>query len=263
MNYPSDDQVANALLVARLAALGPTEYDRVRKEEAKKAGLRVGTLDDLVHRARAAGRSAATSNGCIDPTEDAVACAFAADNAGRLVYDHTAGDWFIWQNGRWTRDLRNGVFNDARDFARAARGRICDAPDVMSRIAFSSAVERAARADPKLAASHEIWDRDPWLLGTPGGVVDLRDGKMTDSTPDLYIRRHTTVAPAPLGTPAPLWRAYLASATGHDQVLQAFLQRLAGYLLTGIVSEEVLTFFYGAGGNGKGVFIGALSRHPW
>jgi putative DNA primase/helicase len=260
MNDPSDDQVANALLVARLAALGPTEYDRVRKDEAKKAGLRVGTLDDLVHRARAAGRLAATLDGCIDPTEDSVACAFAAANAGRLVYDHTAGDWFIWQHGRWTRDLRNSVFNDARDFARAARGRMREPPDVMSRIAFASAVERAARADPKLAVSHEIWDRDPWLLGTPAGVVDLRDGKMKDSTPDLYIRRHTTVAPAPPGTPAPLWGAYLASATGQDQVLQAFLQRLAGYLLTGIVSEEILTFFYGAGGNGKGVFIGALSR---
>jgi putative DNA primase/helicase len=37
--------------------------------------------------------------------------------------------------------------------------------------------------------------------------------------------------------------------------LQGFLQRLTGYLLTGDVSEEKLTFLFRPGGNGKGVFI--------
>jgi putative DNA primase/helicase len=41
--------------------------------------------------------------------------------------------------------------------------------------------------------------------------------------------------------------------------LQSFLHRLDGYILTGDVTEEVLTFLYGPGGNGKGVFLGVLT----
>ena len=218
---------------------------------------RLETLDRQVERARHASWSKFGGD-LIDPTEDSIACAFAAENAGRIVYDHTVETWFTWQEGRWNRDTRKSVFNDAREFTRAVRRKLNDAPVALSRVAFVSAVERAARADPKLAVSHEVWNQDIWLLGTPDGVVDLRDGMLRPSAPDLYINRHTNIAPAPVGTVAPLWSDFLDAATNHDKDLQAFLQRPAGYLLTGDVTEEVLTFLHGEGGNGKGVFMRTL-----
>jgi hypothetical protein len=36
-----------------------------------------------------------------------------------------------------------------------------------------AAVERLARSDPRLAASVDQWDRDPWLLNTPDGTIEL------------------------------------------------------------------------------------------
>ncbi len=200
----------------------------------------------------------ATGTDWIAPTEDAVAQAFAAKYAGQYVYDHTSGSWYIWRDGRWSQDVRDRVFHAAREFTRYARAGIDNSPASMSKIAFCAAVERASRADPRLAVSHEVWDRDPWLLGVPGGAVDLRTGGLRQCTPDLYIRRRTSVAPAPSGTSAPLWSCFLNEATQADKQLQDFLQRLAGYLLTGVVNEEVLAFFYGPGENGKGVFIGAI-----
>ena len=167
--------------------------------------------------------------------------------------------WFIWKSGRWASDDRAYVFHAARVFCRAVRAKLTDPPSSLAKIAFAAAVDRAARADPKMAVSHEIWDTDPWLLGTPGGVVDLRTGILKAAMPDLYIARHTTVVPAPPGTPAPLWQDFLNDATRKDEELQQFLRRLAGYMLTGDVTEEVLTFLYGPGGNGKGVFLGALT----
>jgi putative DNA primase/helicase len=74
-----------------------------------------------------------------------------------------------------------------------------------------------------------------------------------------FITRQTSVAPAPPGTAAPEWQAFLQQATEGDRELQDFLQRWAGYCLSGDVSEEVLAFLYGAGGNGKGVYIGTIS----
>jgi hypothetical protein len=48
MTDPSDKSATLALLVARLAALSPIEYDQDRQREAKAIGVRVGMLDDLV-----------------------------------------------------------------------------------------------------------------------------------------------------------------------------------------------------------------------
>jgi putative DNA primase/helicase len=193
-----------------------------------------------------------------DPTEDATALAFAEANEGRIVFDHTAGGWRVWREGRWAADVRNSVFNAARDFTRAAHARLNEPNAAMMKIAFAAHVEAACRADPRLAKSHEIWDADPWLLGVPGGVVDLHTGVVGDANPAHYISRQTTVAPAPSGTDAPLWSGFIQAATGGNSDLAAFLQRLCGYILTGDVTEEVLAFLYGPGGNGKGVFLGAV-----
>ena len=52
-----------------------------------------------------------------------------------------------------------------------------------------------------------------------------------------------------------MWRSFLIEATANDPETIAFLQRLCGYFLTGDVTEEMLAFLYGSGGNGKGVFV--------
>jgi putative DNA primase/helicase len=195
----------------------------------------------------------------VGPTEDEVALGFAARYAGRLAYDHTAQHWLIYDNARWKPDLAGTAYDLARQFTREARAALVAMPAAMGRLGFSGAVERAARSDPALAVSHEVWDRDPWLLGVPGGVVDLRSGATRPGAPDLWIGRQTAVAPAPPDTPHPIWSGFLADATRGDAGLQDFLLRLAGYVLTGEVSEEVMAFLYGPGGNGKGVFLGTVA----
>jgi putative DNA primase/helicase len=52
---------------------------------------------------------------------------------------------------------------------------------------------------------------------------------------------------------------FLDDVTAGDRDLQAFLERLAGYSLTGSTREHALAFLYGTGGNGKSVFLNALS----
>ena len=192
-------------------------------------------------------------------TEDDVALAFAAEHAGSVAFDHTLPMWFTFTEGRWVRDERGRVFNTVRAYVRAARFAAQGDPKSMAKIAFAAAVERAVKTDPRVAVSQEVWDSDPWLLGVPGGVVDLRTGDVLDGHPEQRISRSTRVAPAEPGTPFPLWQQFLDQATGEDEELQSFLKRLAGYFLTGDVSEEMLAFIYGPGGNGKGVFIGVLT----
>uniref|UniRef100_UPI0026EEF699 hypothetical protein n=1 Tax=Azovibrio restrictus TaxID=146938 RepID=UPI0026EEF699 len=62
-------------------------------------------------------------------------------------------------------------------------------------------VERLARADRRHAATTAEWDADPWLLNTPGGVVDLRTGRMRAHDRADRMTKITTATPAATARP--------------------------------------------------------------
>jgi putative DNA primase/helicase len=76
-------------------------------------------------------------------------------------------------------------------------------------------------------------------------------------TPDALCTKSTSVPPD-FGGDCPEWKRFLDEATGGDKELQAYMQRLSGYCLTGSTREQQLTFIYGKGENGKSTFQHAL-----
>ena len=193
--------------------------------------------------------------------EDGVALAFTKAYRGNLRYCHHAQHWFVWTGSIWQREETRLAFAWSRKICREAAREL--QPDdklkhVLARASTASAVERFAQADRSFAVTAETWDRDPWLLGTPGGTVDLRTGTLREADRKDHITKSTAVTPAVGGVEHPLWTKFLNEATGNDTELNDFLQRFAGYCLTGDVTEEVLAFFYGEGGTGKGTFIGTI-----
>ncbi len=225
-----------------------------------------GTVEALAALAEAAGEPDAAAEPAdapgadgFDLTEDGIAQAFAAQHEGELRYCHHAQHWYVWAGSYWRREETKLAFSYAREICRrmAPQAEEKDQPKI-SKAAFSASVERFAQADRVFAVTAETWDRDGWLLGTPGGTVDLRTGELRAADRADLITKHTACAPALPGTPHPEWTAFLDAATGHDKELQGFLQRLVGYCLTGDVTEEVLAFLYGEGGTGKGTFLGAI-----
>jgi P4 family phage/plasmid primase-like protien len=91
-------------------------------------------------------------------------------------------------------------------------------------------------------------------------TIDLRTGTEYAPRREDYCTKIAAVAPADIATK--LWRAFLDKITAGDRDLQRYLQRMAGYCMTGDTSEHVLFFLYGTGANGKSVFINTL-RGIW
>lgn len=100
-------------------------------------------------------------------------------------------------------------------------------------------------------------DANPDLLGLPGGVLDLRTGS---ARPHLQADRVTKVAGCDFDAtaPAPTWTGFVAEILGGDADLIDYVQKLAGYTLSGRRGEHLLPILYGSGANGKSTFIGAL-----
>lgn len=192
-------------------------------------------------------------------TEDSAAVEFANIYTDRLRYCHSTGAWFEWDGAAWRQNVTRLAFQWARELARRL---IADEPArvrfMASKTSFAGGVERFSQSDPVFAVTADVWDRDPWLLGTPGGTVDLRTGKLSLSDPSDGITKLTAAIPAGR-VQCPLWLAFLDEATGFDQELIRFLQQWAGYCLTGLTREHALVFVYGPGGNGKSVFLNVLT----
>jgi putative DNA primase/helicase len=193
-------------------------------------------------------------------SEEAIALLFAELHADSLRYVAAWGKWLIWEEekGRWRVDDTLHVFDLVRRLCREQSMLVSNAraADDIASAKTVAAVERLSRADRRLAATVGQWDLDIWLLNTPAGVVDLRTGRTRPAKREDYITKCTASAP---GGDCPTWLAFLERVTGGDKELERYLQRVAGYGLTGSTQEHALFFLFGTGANGKSVFIGALS----
>jgi putative DNA primase/helicase len=192
-------------------------------------------------------------------TEDQAAIEFAKLHAEELRYCHDTGAWFEWK-GIWRRNQTGLAFHWARELARGMA--ITEADKiryVTSKAAFAASIEKFARSDPVFAVTADYWDRDPFLLGTPAGAVDLRTGKLGRSDPADGITKATSVAPSDIAD-CPLWIRFLNEATSGDAEVIRFLCQWCGYSLSGDVSEQALVFIHGPGGTGKSLFVKIMTH---
>ncbi|MGH8634953.1 MAG: phage/plasmid primase, P4 family [Burkholderiales bacterium] len=197
-------------------------------------------------------------------SQDALAEHFVDTYGDDWRYVAHWGRWMKWDADHWRSDDMESHVGLAKQVTRAAiawpEAASITASDKrkVNSIVTAKALLSFARSDVKIAASTEQWDTDSMLLGVPGGVVDLRDGRMLPPERAQYISKSCAVAPAN-GRPA-LWLAYLDRVHGGDGKVIDYLQRYAGYCATGETKEHALAFLYGTGRNGKGVFLETISR---
>jgi putative DNA primase/helicase len=226
-----------------------------QKQQSKHAGSKSAGGNRKSSHGSSGGQSA--SSPAI--TQDSMAQLFAARYAGALRFSHHTGAWFRWVGTHWRKDEINLAFQFVRELARdATNGASLKVLKEVRKVPFASGVEHFARGDPVFATTSEAWDNDPFLLGTPGGTVDLRTGRMHPAKPADGITRITTAAPTE-ATDCPQWLIFLDQATGGDKGLIRFLQQWCGYALTGDIGQHALVFIHGPGGNGKGVFLNTLT----
>ena len=185
-------------------------------------------------------------------TDDGISLAFVEAQVGNLRWVERWGRWFEWDGKTWREDSTLRVFDRVRKFLRAHAS---NRPERMLDARRIAAVEKLARSDRAAATSPEQLDAHDWLLNTQAGVVDLKTGELRPHNRDLLL---TKITACEVSGDCPRWEQFLLEVTGGDAELVGFLQRLAGYCLTGSTREHALFFLYGTGGNGKGVFLNTL-----
>lgn len=207
------------------------------------------------------------TGGPIQYSDAAVANMLMRMHGDKLRYCPERGRWLAWDGKKWNDDNSRRVTFLAgalcQRLSHKALLTIHDAKKaegVATRLASTGTKRSVAdycTDQPEMQVSIDSLDADPYLLNTPGGIVDLRTGDLGPHDPQQFMTRSTAVTPE-IGA-MPLWERFLDEATAGDKDMQLYLQRLIGYALTGLKTEHNLAFLYGPGGNGKGVFLNTIT----
>lgn len=193
-------------------------------------------------------------------TEESLAREWVLNHGDVWRHDHGIARWFRWTGCRWQQDgtrLALQLIREHISEAAEGGGNVKPQP-TLAKASVAKGVELFCQIDHRLAVQHDVWDSDPFALGTPGGVVDLRTGKTAAAERHAMITRTTSIAPAE-GEPT-RWFQFMREVTNGDDELASFIQLALGYCLTGSTREHALFFGYGGGKNGKSVLLNTVSR---
>ena len=201
-------------------------------------------------------------------TDAGNAIRFARRHGAVARYCYEWQRWLLWTGTHWQRDAGAGIMRLAKETARAIYREASAAPgeDARRRLlawAARSESEPGLRrmlvlAQSELPVKPSELDADPFALNCPNGTLDLRT---------LHLRPHrredflTKVTAAPYDPDArnPIWDAFLVRSLPAE-ALRTYVQRVAGYALTGNTAEEKLFLVHGPTAGGKSTFLGALRR---
>ena len=199
--------------------------------------------------------------------------AFAHKWRGKLVHVTTRDAWLKWDEQRWklcekdehiacakecsTEILASASATFANDQEKGKK-LIADAmaahnlPKIMAML-------KMAVSEPEMAVTDRELDANSMLLGVQNGVVDLIKGQLLFNQPDMLVTRYCE-ANFVGDLPCPRWESFLDQVFVSDMETIESVQRLLGYTLTGLITEEVLVICFGYGSNGKSVFNNVIQR---
>lgn len=199
--------------------------------------------------------------------------AFAHKWRGKLVCITTREKWLQWHDQKWQLCEKDEHIAHAKqccsDILASASAVFSADQEKGKRLVADAmaahnlpkiyAMLKLAVSEPEMAVTDRELDNDPMLLGVQNGVVDLRLGHLLFNHPEMRVTRYCG-ADFVEDAPSPGWVRFLDQLFQGDTQTIETVQRLLGYTLTGLVTEEVLVICIGYGSNGKSVFSNVVAR---
>lgn len=209
-----------------------------------------------------------------------VAERFVVEHQETLRYGHGLG-WMAWDGWRWKRDADAQAERCVHDTLRSGLEEVAKLPTDEEPLKTWRAqlladlrgcetanaingVLAIARTMKPISQPAEAFDSDPYLFNTRNGTFDLRlRGSRPADKADLITKVAGAIDPefhlrwGEDASPPARFLQFLEEIL-PDAEMRAFVQRLIGSAMLGLVRDHVLPIFYGTGANGKGTFINIM-----
>lgn len=194
-------------------------------------------------------------------------------NARRLVqmhrdslrYCHAYNKWLYYDWQKWVIDEIGMAHRYAKDMLMcylAASKNANKSDDGKHAVASQSvtrinAMLKLAQSEPGIAILPNDLDSDSMLLNVKNGTINLTDGKLRAAKREDLISKMANVE-FDAAAECPIWKKFIDEITVGNEELARYLQKVAGYALTGETGEQCLFVYRGDGANGKSTQIDVL-----
>jgi P4 family phage/plasmid primase-like protien len=194
---------------------------------------------------------------------------FEAMHGGNVLYSAERGKWIFWNQRFWEWDITGAVLDLAQKTIRGIYTEASKAEDKTTRselAAHAAKSESRGKIDAMLALAERLpairttlerFDRHPFLFNCANGTLELKAGELRSFRREDYLTKISPTVFDPDAT-CPRFLNFLDTVTMGKKDLAQYLQRFAGYSLTGSIQEQCLLMLLGIGGNGKTTFIETL-----
>ena len=207
---------------------------------------------------------------------------------GRYCHDHAAARWYQWQKHYWAQDTVLNVISEidklievyAEEVKKWAWRRIKAIKEGDQKLSKEAGKNEAiylkkitklqdkqyrlnvvyltTAGENSLGVSGDGWDQKPYLLACSNGVLDLEKMEFRPGRPEDYIKTPCPTEWHGEDVPAPRWCRFLEEVFDGDLELIAYVKRLLGYGIIGLVIHHLLIILWGIGRNGKGTLLEIL-----
>lgn len=201
------------------------------------------------------------------------------ENAERMIRRHgenirycgTWKKWLVWKETHWQEDDTQEIVRLGKETVRRIYAEAADTEDSADRKALVSHARKSeargrivamiglSESEPGIPVTPDQLDATESLLPCPNGTVDLKTGELMEPSRAHYLTKLCATKYV-VDAQCPKWEAFLNRIFQNQSPLIQFVQRIAGYSLTGDVSERCLFILYGIGRNGKSTLLETVAR---
>lgn len=264
--------------------------DEIRKQVQDRVAQEAGTATPEED----SGLTSQFIQECLFANEQGDGVLYATLFRDRFLYCKNTMEWYEWQGHSWKRDIMNRSLAAVELLVerylgeyKALGGKISDLTSeaevdnsrkikrlselqkqLLKRVSQLRADKRRTAClkfshtiDDPLAITGEEFDNRPMLFPCANGVIDLETGRLHDGRPGDFLSLSSPVSFLGIDAPAPLWEKSIHEIFAGNEDLIAYLQRLFGYAMTGLVTEKVFPVLYGrTGWNGRSLIVETISK---
>ena len=195
---------------------------------------------------------------------------FATLHFGNVLYSAERRKWIFWNGSFWQWDITGKIIDLAEEvlksiYLEASEAKEKDLRQALAKHATKTESRRQieamlmlAESRPEIRTGLKIFDRDPYLFNAANLTIDLRTGEAREFRREDYLTRISPTFYDPQAE-CPLFNTFMNAITLGRVELADFIQRAAGYSMTGATKEQCIFLLHGPGGNGKSTLAQTLS----
>lgn len=190
---------------------------------------------------------------------------FVENYKGKIHYNIDNKVWMLWNGKYWQPDSFGMMKTYAEIVIEQMRNEVLDEPYEHVRKKMISNINRISNTHgkeamikesqhlPNIPITNGMFNTQYHLINTASGIIDLKTGLVSPHDKDAKLSKYIGVEISDKEPKA--WLKFLKETYADNLELVDYVQRLTGYWLTGLTSEQSLYIFLGDGSNGKSLLL--------